>query len=125
MPCGICFTVTSSHVNVSAHNLGHLYGTYGRIRGNNPISSLATTLQLVILNGWLYKVFFSILRAGLASFDREAKLVGDKELQVPADKAIILLELAVALYSFLRCMLRKNSFFIKFLFKTSFFYSAA
>jgi hypothetical protein len=108
----MCLTVTSSHVNVSAHNVGHLNGTYGRIRENNPISSLATILQLVILKGWLYKFFFSILRARLASFDCEAKLVGDKELQVPADKAIILLELAVALYSFLRCMLRKTSFFI-------------
>jgi hypothetical protein len=58
VPCGKYIVVTSSHVNVSDHNLGHLYGTYGRIWVNKPICRPAITLQLLIVEVWLHIVFF-------------------------------------------------------------------
>jgi hypothetical protein len=48
----------------------------------------ATTLQQVIVEVWLYIHFFSILSDEFASFDREAKLLRLKELQLLADEAI-------------------------------------
>ena len=60
VPCGKRIVVTSSHVNVSAHNLSYLYGTYGRIRVIDPIFMPPTTLQLVIVEVCLYIVFFCI-----------------------------------------------------------------
>jgi hypothetical protein len=89
VPCGKRIVVTSSHVNVSDHNPMHLYGTYERIRKKNPFSYTALTLQLVIVEVWLYIVSFSILRAESASFGCKAKLRGARELQLPAEVAIL------------------------------------
>jgi hypothetical protein len=58
VPCGKHIVVTSSHVNVSDHNPRHLYGTYGRIRVSDPVCRPAITLQLLIVEVWLYIVFF-------------------------------------------------------------------
>ncbi len=60
VPCGKFIIVTPSHVNVSAHNLRPLYGTYGRIRVNNPICRPPTTLQLVMVDHKLYNINFSV-----------------------------------------------------------------
>jgi len=73
----------SSHVNVSAHNLWNLYGTYRRIRVTNPCCSPSTTFQLVIVELLLYILFFSILREEYASFGREQILGLVAELQLP------------------------------------------
>jgi hypothetical protein len=89
VPCGICLVLTSSHVNVSDHNLEHLYGTYERIRANNPVCRTITTLQLLIVEVWLYMGFFSIERDEIASFCRETKLRVVQELQVPAHEAVL------------------------------------
>ncbi len=89
MPCGIYIALTSSHVNVSDHNPKHLYGIYERIRKKTPFSYTALTLQLVIVEVWLYIVSFSILRAESASFGCKAKLRGAQDLQLPAEVAIL------------------------------------
>jgi hypothetical protein len=88
VPCGERIIVTSSHVNVSDHNLKHMYGSYGRILESNPVIMRATTLQQVIVEVWLYIHFFSFLSDEFASFDREANFLRLKELQLPADEAI-------------------------------------
>jgi hypothetical protein len=48
VPCCKRIIGTSSHVNMSDHNLRPLYGTYGCIRVNNPDCKPPTTLQQVI-----------------------------------------------------------------------------
>jgi hypothetical protein len=58
VPCGKCIVVTSSHVDVSAHNLSYLYGTYGRIWVIVPIFMPPITHQLVIVEVCLFIVFF-------------------------------------------------------------------
>jgi hypothetical protein len=89
VPCGICLVLTSSHVNASDHNLEHLYDTYERIRANNPVCRTFTTLQLLIVEVWVYIVFLSIERDEIASFGRETKLRVVQELQVPAHEAVL------------------------------------
>jgi hypothetical protein len=86
VPCGIYITLTSSHVNMSDHNPKHLYGIYERIRKNNPCSWRALTLQLLIVEVWLYIRIYNMKTNKIASIDCISWLQRVKELQVPADK---------------------------------------
>ena len=54
VPCGICIALTSSHVNVSAHNPTQFHGIYERIQQHNSSCCTARTLQLIIVEVWLY-----------------------------------------------------------------------
>jgi hypothetical protein len=61
VPCGFCSAVTSSHVNVSEHNLTVVYGAYEGLRGQHPILMNIISLQLDTVEVWLYIEVFNIL----------------------------------------------------------------